>query len=55
MKPHPLEIAARLAAAGIEVRSAELLDGAKRLNEFHDRGGNRALRRAAAKAARRKR
>jgi hypothetical protein len=39
---------------GIEVRSAELRAEATTLREFSERGGNRALRRAQARALRRK-
>ena len=44
-----LDTAARLDALGVEVRSAELHAEAKRLQDWHARGGNRAMRRAAVK------
>lgn len=46
-----LHCAQRLHELGIIVRSPELSDQAKRLNEFNGAGGNRAMRRAAARAA----
>lgn len=49
-----LETAARLAALGIDVRSAELNRTAARHRDFHANGGNRAMRRAARRAQRRK-
>ena len=49
-----LGIASRLEAVGVIVRSRELEAEAKAIREFHERGGNRAMRRAAAKAARRR-
>ena len=45
-----LDTAARLEALGVEVRSAELHAEAKRLQDWHASGGNRAMRRAAARA-----
>jgi hypothetical protein len=45
----------RLEELGVVIRSRELEQAAKAFVEFHARGGNRAMRRAAAKAARRKR
>jgi hypothetical protein len=45
----------RLEELGFVVRSRELEQAAKAMVEFHERGGNRAMRRAKAKAARRKR
>lgn len=45
----------RLQELGFVVRSRELSTAAKTLAEFHARGGNRAMRRAAAKARRRSR
>jgi hypothetical protein len=48
-----LETARRLEALGVVVRSAELADEAKRQQEFQQ-NGNRAMRRAAARAKRRR-
>lgn len=45
----------RLETLGITVRSEELAADAKRLREFAAAGGNRAMRRAAAKQDRSKR
>lgn len=45
----------RLAQFGFEVRSPELAEQAAHIQAFYARGGNRAMRRAAAKAARRNR
>ena len=45
----------RLEELGLVIRSRELQETARRFVEFNKRGGNRAMRRAAAKAARRKR
>lgn len=42
-----IETAQRLTAMGIEVRSPELAAEAKAQREFVERGGNRAMRRAA--------
>jgi len=50
-----LQRTGRLEELGFVIRSRELADAAKTLIEFKNRGGNRAMRRAAAKAARRKR
>ncbi len=47
-----LDRAARLAAMGLEVRSVELTAEAKALWEWHAKGGNRQMRRQAAKAKR---
>lgn len=44
----------RLEELGLVIRSRELADTAKRFAEFHERGGNRAMRRGAARAARRR-
>lgn len=44
-----LQTVARLEAMGVVVKSPELREQAKQLNEFYARGGNRAMRRAAAK------
>lgn len=44
-----LERAQRLTAMGFEVRSPELAAEAKATREFAGRGGNRAMRRAAAR------
>lgn len=49
-----IQRAARLEALGITIRSAELREEAKRHREFVESGGNRAMRRAAARAQRRK-
>lgn len=49
-----LAAAARLEAMGITVRSAEIRDFAAEQRAFVERGGNRAMRRAAARARRRK-
>lgn len=49
-----IEVAARLEALGVHVRSVELVGEAKRIAEFRERGGNRAMRRATARAERRK-
>lgn len=46
-----LERAHRLERMGLLVRSDELADEAKRLEMFYANGGNRAMRRAAARAA----
>jgi len=45
----------RLEELGLVIRSRELEQAAKTIVDFPVRGGNRAMRRAAAKAARRKR
>lgn len=45
----------RLEELGLVVRSATLAKEARELLEFNARGGNRAMRRAAARASRRKR
>lgn len=50
-----LAAAHRLSELGVDVRSPELLEQAKTMRDFQARGGNRAMRRAAAKAARRRR
>lgn len=50
-----LQRTGRLEELGFVVRSPELIKAAKSIVEFNNRGGNRAMRRAAAKAARRKR
>lgn len=50
-----LERTQRLQELGLAIRSEELAQAARRLREFNARGGNRRMRRAAAKAARRKR
>lgn len=42
-----LNTAARLETLGLEVRSVELSAEAKRIRDFHEQGGNRAMRRAA--------
>ncbi len=47
-----LDRAARLAAMGLEVRSVELADEAKRIADWNLKGGNRKMRRQAAKAKR---
>lgn len=49
-----LQRAARLEAMGVHVRSAELTDLARRTNDFHANGGNRAMRRAAARTTRKR-
>jgi hypothetical protein len=49
-----LQRASRLAEMGLLVRSAELTQQADELRAFVERGGNRKMRRAAAKAARRR-
>jgi hypothetical protein len=49
-----LERARRLAQMGVEVRSAELLEHAKTLEQWSASGGNRALRRAARRSLRRR-
>jgi hypothetical protein len=48
-----LATAKRLAELGVIIRSPELNDQARRLVEFRSAGGNRAMRRAAACAAKR--
>lgn len=48
-----LNTAARLEAMGITIRSVELSEEAKRRRDFIERGGNRRMRRAAAKAKKR--
>lgn len=54
MKPlEALKIAARLEQIGITVRSPELKAESEALDAFYARGGNRAMRRAAKRAARR--
>lgn len=50
-----LDTAARLQDMGVVVRSPELRQLAADLNAFHANQGNRTMRRAAAKRARRKR
>lgn len=50
-----LATAARLEAMGVEVRSAELVEAVEERRAFVLRGGNRATRRAAARAAKRAR
>jgi hypothetical protein len=47
-----LRTVARLEQLGVAVRSPELENEARRINEFYERGGNRAMRRAAAKQRR---
>jgi hypothetical protein len=59
MNPSPPDLEAlarahRLSELGFEVRSPSLLEQAKTVNEFNARGGNRRMRRAAARARRRK-
>lgn len=54
MTNDPLATAARLESMGVVVRSVELSEEAKRRREFYERGGNRAMRRSAARAARRR-
>lgn len=49
-----LQRTGRLEELGFVVRSRELAQTAKAIVEFKNRGGNRAMRRAAAKADRRK-
>lgn len=56
-----LERASRLEEMGISIRSAELVEQAKTIREraeraraFVSRGGNRAMRRAAARARRKR-
>lgn len=49
-----LERAGRLAELGVVIRSAELTEHAKSLKTFNAAGGNRAMRRAAKRAARRR-
>lgn len=49
-----LQRAARLQEMGIAIRSSELSERAKTVNEFVTNGGNRAMRRAAARAKRRR-
>lgn len=49
-----IRTAARLQELGLVVKSPTLAGVARDLNEFHARGGNRQMRRAAARAARRK-
>jgi hypothetical protein len=44
-----LDTAARLEGMGIVVRSAELREQAASARSFYERGGNRAMRRAAAR------
>jgi hypothetical protein len=45
-----LQLAGRLQALGIAIRSAELSQKARATNEFVQRGGNRAMRRARKRA-----
>jgi hypothetical protein len=47
-----LKTVGRLETLGIVVRSRELRDQAKQLDEFNQRGGNRAIRRANERARR---
>lgn len=47
--------AARLEQLGVTVRSPELERQAAELKQFYERGGNRAMRRQAARAQRRRR
>lgn len=49
-----LRRAARLAELGVVIRSAELTEQAKNIQDFNARGGNRAMRRAANRAARKR-
>ena len=49
-----LKTAARLEALGITVRSSELLETAQRHQAFVAAGGNRAMRRAAKRAQRKR-
>ena len=49
-----LATAQRLEELGLVIRSAELQEEAKQLVAFRGRGGNRAMRRAAARAARKR-
>lgn len=52
---HDLERAQRLQELGVVVRSPELSEFASQTSDFYERGGNRAMRRAAERAARRRR
>lgn len=49
-----IEIAVRLQAIGVEVRSAELRETAEKQRAFVEAGGNRAMRRQAKRAKRRR-
>lgn len=49
-----LQAAARLQEMGFSVRSPELLEKAQAINTFRERGGNRAMRRAAKRANRKR-
>lgn len=49
-----LDRAARLQSLGLQVRSPELAGEAQRMREFYATGGNRQMRRAAARGNRRK-
>lgn len=48
------KIADRLTQIGVTVRSPELVQHVRARNEFYERGGNRQMRRAAARTQRRK-
>lgn len=45
-----IETAGRLQELGIFVRSAEIREKAEAINQFYEKGGNRAMRRAAKRA-----
>lgn len=49
-----LERTRRLEELGLAIRSEEIKAIAREIGEFHARGGNRAMRRAAARASQRR-